>query len=102
MMLGPTSRERAIAFLGRRAPIVVKSGPGPLLPLSPSLWQARQPDWATTSLPGSSAAEVFRSTWLGGPAVAPRKVRYAIAMIVRIPAVAAIGLRSGRRSALRS
>ena len=29
------------------------AGPGPSLPFSPILWQARQPDWATTSLPAS-------------------------------------------------
>ena len=51
-MLGPTWSERAIALRGTLAPISVSSGPGPSLPLSPSLWQARQPDWATTSLPG--------------------------------------------------
>ena len=64
-MLGPTWSERAIAFRGSLAPISVSSGPGPSLPLSPSLWQARQPDCATTSLPGSRAADVVKSTSLG-------------------------------------
>ena len=74
---------RAIAAAGRRAPISVSGGPGPALPFSPILWQARQPDWPTTSLPFSTSARTFgpcalmlagvaRSICVGGPAAAPR------------------------------
>ena len=42
-----------IAACGSVLPISVSSGPGPSLPFSPILWQARQPDCAATSLPGS-------------------------------------------------
>ena len=55
-MPGPISTERMIAARGIRAAMWVSSGPGPLLPFSPSLWQARQPEPATTSLPGSYLA----------------------------------------------
>ena len=39
---------------------------------------------------------------VGEPALAPRKVRNAIAMMVMIPAIDAIGRFSGLRSGLRS
>ena len=46
--------ERARDRLARepRARCASGSGPGPALPLSPILWQARQPDCATTALAG--------------------------------------------------
>ena len=53
MIPGPISTERTIAARGIRWAMWVSSGPGPLLPLSPILWQARQPEPATTSLPAS-------------------------------------------------
>ena len=53
MMPGPISTERMIAARGMFLAMWVSSGPGPLLPFSPSLWQARQPAPATTSLPAS-------------------------------------------------
>ena len=53
MIPGPISTERMIAARGMRWAMWVSSGPGPLLPFSPSLWQARQPEPATTSLPAS-------------------------------------------------
>ena len=59
MIPGPISSDRAIAAGFRRAPISVSFGPGPLLPLSPNWWQARQPDWAATSLPGSNSGATF-------------------------------------------
>ena len=57
----------------------VSGGPGPLLPLSPITWQARQPDWPTTSSPARnvafwaavSPAGGGRSTELGEPVLAP-------------------------------
>ena len=74
---------RAIACAGSRAPISVSGGPGPALPFSPILWQARQPDWATTCLPFSYSASICgpmalmragvgSSICVGGPAAAPR------------------------------
>src|SRR3954454_7557668 len=42
---------RAMDCLGRRRPTSVSGAPGPSLPLSPILWQARQPDCAATCLP---------------------------------------------------
>src|SRR5581483_12408353 len=51
MIPGPARSERMIPLRGMRAPIWVRVGPGPAFPFSPSLWQARQPDWATTSCP---------------------------------------------------
>src|ERR1700729_1978579 len=73
---------RAIAWAGNREPMCVSSGPGPLLPLSPILWQASQPDWATTALPALysasrlppacwTAAGVDISIAVGEPALAP-------------------------------
>src|SRR5271157_2995645 len=73
---------RAMPWRGSRAPIWVRSGPGPPFPLSPILWQARQPDWATTSFPASysarvlppaclTAAGVASSIAVGEPALAP-------------------------------
>ena len=50
----------------------VSSGPGPPLPFSPILWQARQPDWAATSFPGSYCLATFMSISFGEPAAAPR------------------------------
>src|SRR5271169_5004945 len=49
---------RAIPWRGSRAAMCVRSGPGPELPLSPILWQASQPDCATTCLPASYSASV--------------------------------------------
>ena len=58
----------------------VSGGPGPLLPLSPIMWQARQPDCPTTSCAGRgtsppaaavSVAGGFRSTEFGEPVLAP-------------------------------
>ncbi len=49
---------RAIAWRGIRPPTCVSTGPGPLLPLSPSLWHARHPDAATTLRPVSNSASV--------------------------------------------
>src|SRR3954469_4955113 len=103
----------AIAWRGRRDAMSVSGGPGPSLPLSPILWQARQPDWAATSLPALNCATAVDPCWTtlagGGiwiavvePALAPSNVRKAIAPIVRIAAVVAIGRRSGRRSGPRS
>src|ERR1035438_4397456 len=73
---------RAIPWRGSRDAMCVRSGPGPELPLSPILWQAKQPDWATTFLPASysdsvvppaftTAAGVARSISVGEPALAP-------------------------------
>src|SRR4051812_50018764 len=47
---------RAIAWRGRRAAMLPNGGPGPSLPLSPNLWQARQPDWAATCFPALKGA----------------------------------------------
>ncbi len=47
---------RAMPAAGSLAPISVSSGPGPSLPFSPILWQARQPWPATASLPSSYCA----------------------------------------------
>src|ERR687888_834762 len=93
---------RAIAWRGRRAPTLVSGGPGPALPLSPILWQPRQPDDAATSLPGSSDLLTLISISVGEPASAPSIVRYAIAAITVMPASVAIGRLSGLRSGLRS
>src|SRR5207302_8401516 len=41
----------AIAAAGSRDPTCVRLGPGPSLPFEPITWQARQPDWPTTSSP---------------------------------------------------
>ena len=73
---------RAIAARGMRAPMWVRFGPGPELPLSPILWHARQPDWATAFLPASYSASVLppaatidggvaSSIAVGEPALAP-------------------------------
>src|ERR1700722_7559492 len=73
---------RAIPNAGRREPMWVRSGPGPELPLSPILGQARQPDWAPTCLPASYWAKVCPpaclieagvgiSMTVGEPALAP-------------------------------
>src|ERR1700704_118228 len=72
---------RAIPCRGRRAPTFVHFGPGPAFPFSPILWQAKQPDWATTFLPASYSARilppcavtdggVFISIAVGEPALA--------------------------------
>src|SRR5437763_9374 len=50
---------RAIPCAYRREAMWVRSGPGPALPFSPILWQARQPDCATTFLPASNSASVL-------------------------------------------
>ena len=42
-----------------------------LLPFSPIMWQARQPDWAATSLPFSRFAGTTMSIEFGEPAAAP-------------------------------
>ena len=70
-MPGPASSERRIALRGIRAPMWVRSGARVPLPLSPILWQARQPDCATTSLPASYCCGTFMSIFVGGPAFAP-------------------------------
>src|SRR3954447_16157458 len=60
---------RAIAWRGRRAAMLPSGGPGPSLPSSPNLWQARQPDWAATCLPAlkfAIAAEPWAITFAGG------------------------------------
>src|ERR1700753_4051923 len=65
----------AIACGRRLAPVLVKGGPGPLLPFSPITWQARQPDWPTTSSPARkvcawtfvSDAGGGRGRGVGGP-----------------------------------
>src|SRR3954468_4065738 len=64
------SRVRRIAAAGSRTPIAVRFGPGPLLPFSPILWQARQPDCAATSFPGSYLAATLYSISFGDPAAA--------------------------------
>ena len=66
-MPGPISTERTIAARGSVAPMWVRSGPGPVLPFSPNLWQARQPDWATTSLPASYCGATSMSISVGEP-----------------------------------
>ena len=66
-MLGPISTERMIAARGIRAAMWVSSGPGPLLPFSPSLWQARQPEPATISLPALYWGATFMSISVGEP-----------------------------------
>ena len=74
---------RAIPSLGRREAIFSSGGPGPSLPLSPNLWQARQPDCAATCLPAlncATATDPCCTTFCGGgmsiavvePALAPR------------------------------
>src|SRR4051812_18022982 len=50
---------RAIACLGSRLPTSVSGGPGPSLPLSPILWQARQPACAATSRPALYCATIL-------------------------------------------
>jgi len=70
-MPGPISTERMIAARGIREAMCVSSGPGPLLPFSPNLWQARQPELATTSLPFSYWGATFMSISVGEPLVAP-------------------------------
>src|SRR5207245_9891754 len=73
---------RAMPWRGSRDAMCVRSGPGPALPLSPSLWHARQPWLATTSLPAlysdsvappacATRAGVAISTANGEPALAP-------------------------------
>src|SRR3954451_14046015 len=96
------SRVLKMAAFGSLSPIAVRGGPGPPLPFSPILWQARQPDDATAALPFSNCGATFRSIVVGDPATAPRIVRYAIAAIVRIPASVATGRWSGLRFGLRS
>src|SRR4051812_42604862 len=65
---------RAIACLGSRLPTSVSGGPGPSLPLSPILWQARQPDWAATWRPVLYSATIFDpcaiTFWGGGMSIA--------------------------------
>ena len=95
-------RVRRMPAAGSLAPISVSSGPGPSFPFSPSLWQPRQPWPATASLPSSYCAGTSISIVVGEPASAPRKVRYAIAMMVMIPAIVATGRLRGSRSGLRS
>src|SRR4029078_6174639 len=55
----------AIASLPRRAPIFVRGGPGPPLPFSPILWQARQPGGAATPLPLSCRLSPVMSLSVG-------------------------------------
>ena len=62
--------DRRLRQIGRRSS--VRCGPGPSLPFSPILWQARQPDWATTSFPASYFLATFMSISFGEPALAPR------------------------------
>src|ERR1700733_1117627 len=73
---------RAMPKDGSREAMWVKSGPGPTLPLSPILWHASQPDWATTlrpsfhsvmaALPSSRTTfGTVHSSASGVPAVAP-------------------------------
>src|SRR5579875_3318355 len=66
--------------LGRRIdPILVRFGPGPLLPLSPIWWQATQPDSPTTSSPARKTffwaavrpAGGLSETSFGEPVLAP-------------------------------
>ena len=66
------SSVRRSAGAGNRAPISVRLGPGPLLPFSPILWHARQPDCAATSLPASYCGATLMSISFGEPAAAPR------------------------------
>src|SRR5271154_3378112 len=54
---------RAIPWRGSREAMCVRSGPGPELPLSPILWHARHPDWATTALPALYSARVLPPAW---------------------------------------
>ena len=93
---------RAIACFGSRAPTLVSGGPGPAFPLSPILWQPRQPDEAATARPGSYCLATFISISVGEPAIAPSIVRYAIAAITVMPVSVAIGRLRGLRSGLRS
>ena len=66
--------KRPIASGGSRNAMWVRSGPGPPLPFSPILWQARQPDCAATCLPALKTATletflgVFMSISVGAPA----------------------------------
>src|SRR5581483_10938099 len=55
-------RVDAIAPGRTTLPMCVRFGPGPLLPLLPITWQARQPDWPTTSSPAMNVcfSEVLR------------------------------------------
>ncbi len=64
----------------------VSGGPGPSLPFSSILWQARHPDCAVTCLPASNVATISgpwattdggasSSMAVGEPALAPRYVR---------------------------
>src|SRR3954464_6814899 len=96
------SSVRRIAPGCSLSPMSLRCGPGPSLPFSPILWQARQPDWAATSLPASYSGATFMSIEFGDPAAAPRYVRYPIAQMMKMPVIVAIGLRSGRRSGPRS
>src|ERR1035438_318294 len=75
---------RAIPWRGSREAMLLRFGPGPEFPLSPILWQARQPDWATTCFPASYSARVlppacttavgvFISMAVGDPALAPEE-----------------------------
>src|SRR5581483_813759 len=69
----------AIWALGTVLAMWVSTGPGPLLPLSPITWQARQPDSPTTSAPDLNTAAWAgvrvdgggRSTEFGEPVLAP-------------------------------
>src|SRR3954471_17396597 len=85
-----------------RDPIWVRGGPGPALPFSPILWQPRQPEDAATSLPFAYCGATFMDISVGDPAMAPRIVRYAIAAIVRMPAIIATGRWNRCRFGLRS
>src|SRR5437763_13853894 len=93
---------RAIAGRGRRAPIFVRFGPGPELPFSPILWQARQPDDAATSLPFPYCGADFRSMLLRAPARAPSTVRYAMAGNTALPVREAVGRLNRLRARLPS
>src|SRR5579875_3307800 len=56
----------AIAFGRRIEPILVRLGPGPLLPLSPIWWQASQPDSPTTFSPARKTCFCWAVSRAGG------------------------------------
>src|SRR4051812_50197683 len=62
---------RAMAWRGRRLPTSVSGGPGPELPLSPILWQARQPACAAICRPALYSATILWpcATTFGGGGV---------------------------------
>src|SRR5256885_1182675 len=60
-------------------PTWVRLGPGPSLPFSPILWQARQPDCATTFLPASNSDS-------NGPPAARMRLGVGVSIAVGEPA----------------